>query len=106
MIVGETERAEMVDARWQSGRFFGYEGRRWECYWWFVGWSALSLGMHVSLMALNFELHLPFGFIRAGRAPRREIVSDDNLVLTLNWGRRAAAGKRKLRAADDWDPQF
>lgn len=32
--------------------------------WWFVGWTALSLGVHMSLRPFNFELHLPFGFIR------------------------------------------
>uniref|UniRef100_A0A6M3KS04 Uncharacterized protein n=1 Tax=viral metagenome TaxID=1070528 RepID=A0A6M3KS04_9ZZZZ len=32
--------------------------------WHFVGWWALSLGLHFSLKHLNFEIHLPFGFIK------------------------------------------
>lgn len=36
------------------------------CYWWFVGWHCWSLGVHFSTDPRNFELHLPFGFIRIG----------------------------------------
>ena len=40
-------------------------GPNW-CYFWFVGWDCISLGLHVSLRARNVEIHLPFGFIRIG----------------------------------------
>jgi hypothetical protein len=45
----------------------GYEGRAWVAYFWFVGWDCLSLGVHVSLLGPNLELHVPFGFVRIGR---------------------------------------
>lgn len=32
--------------------------------WHFVGWWALSLGLHLSLKHLNIEIHLPFGFLK------------------------------------------
>lgn len=41
-------------------------GRHFVAYWHFVGWDCLSLGLHVSLVSPNMELHLPFGFIRIG----------------------------------------
>lgn len=42
-------------------------GRPWICYWHFVGWDCLSLGVSVCWSALNIEIHLPFGFVRVGR---------------------------------------
>jgi len=36
------------------------------CYFFFVGWWALSLGLHVDLASPNLEIHIPFGFIRIG----------------------------------------
>ena len=48
-------------------RLFGIDGDRWVLYFWFVGWDCFSLGFHVCLSVPNFEIHLPFGFIRAGR---------------------------------------
>ena len=47
-------------------RLYGYEGPRWVCYFWFVGWDCLSLGFHVCLRG-NPEVHVPFGFTRVGR---------------------------------------
>ena len=35
-------------------------------YFYFVGWSCISLGIHVDLSLPNLEVHLPFGFIRIG----------------------------------------
>ncbi len=35
-------------------------------YYYFVGWSCISLGIHVDLSLPNFELHVPFGFFRIG----------------------------------------
>jgi|GEM_PF-3747909 len=39
---------------------------RFRCYFFFVGWDCLSLGLHVSVWCPNIEIHLPFGFIRIG----------------------------------------
>jgi hypothetical protein len=36
------------------------------CYFYFVSWKCLSVGVSVCLKPLNVELHLPFGFIRVG----------------------------------------
>jgi hypothetical protein len=35
------------------------------CYFWFVGWDCISLGLHVC--SRNVEFHIPFGFVRIGR---------------------------------------
>src|ERR1041385_7253344 len=40
--------------------------RRFCFYFYFVGWDCLSLGFHVCLSMPNIEIHLPFGFVRAG----------------------------------------
>ena len=40
--------------------------RQFVAYFYFVGWSAFSLGFHVCTSLPNFEIHLPFGFIRVG----------------------------------------
>lgn len=42
------------------------ENRPFVCYFFFVGWGAISLGLHIGLMEKNIEIHLPFGFIRIG----------------------------------------
>ena len=42
------------------------EDRKFVCFFHFVGWSEISLGMSISLRQPNIELHLPFGFIRIG----------------------------------------
>jgi len=39
---------------------------RFRAYFYFVGWSCLSLGVHVCLSCPNIEIHLPFGFVRIG----------------------------------------
>lgn len=36
------------------------------CYFFFVSWTSISLGFHISLSPLNVEIHIPFGFIRIG----------------------------------------
>lgn len=36
------------------------------CYWHFVGWSCISIGMSIDLHSPNLEIHLPFGFFRLG----------------------------------------
>lgn len=41
-------------------------GRKFVCYWWFVGWDCLSVGIHVCWSMPNIEVHLPFGFVRFG----------------------------------------
>jgi hypothetical protein len=58
----------------EKGRMFGYEGRRWIAYFWFVGWDCISAGVHVCVSAPNLELHIPFGFIRLGK--RSDPVDD------------------------------
>jgi len=40
--------------------------RKFVAYFWFVGWEAISLGMHIDISLPNYELHIPFGFIRIG----------------------------------------
>jgi hypothetical protein len=40
--------------------------KKFACYFFFVGWSCISLGIHFCLSCPNFELHIPFGFIRIG----------------------------------------
>lgn len=63
-----------------GGRLYGYEGEKFVSYFWFVGWWALSIGFHVSIRDLNFEIHMPFGFIRiGGRAkPSFAIIETSN----------------------------
>ena len=36
------------------------------CYFHFVGFNCLSLGIHFDIIIPNMEIHLPFGFIRIG----------------------------------------
>ncbi len=36
------------------------------CYYYFITFKYISLGFHICLQPLNFEIHLPFGFIRFG----------------------------------------
>lgn len=52
---------------WGNKRLFGYNGPHLDCYFYFIGWDHISLGMHCCLSTLNVEIHLPFGFIRIGR---------------------------------------
>lgn len=40
--------------------------KRFCCYFYFVGWSNISLGFHISTAMPNIEIHLPFGFVRVG----------------------------------------
>ena len=35
-------------------------------FFWFVDWSAISLGVSLNLKPLHVEIHLPFGFIKIG----------------------------------------
>lgn len=35
-------------------------------YFFFVGLDCFSFGFHISFLAPNIELHIPFGFIRLG----------------------------------------
>jgi len=48
-------------------RTFGWEGRKLDAYFHFVGWDCLQLGLHVCLSIPNVEIHIPFGFVRIGR---------------------------------------
>lgn len=40
----------------------------WEfaCYFHRTGWNLFSLGVNIDVTSPNFEIHLPFGFIRCG----------------------------------------
>ena len=40
--------------------------RQFVCYFWFVGWDCLSLGVHFCVLGPHLEIHLPFGFLRIG----------------------------------------
>lgn len=40
--------------------------RRFVAYFYFVGWSHYSLGVHFCASLPNFEIHVPFGFFRVG----------------------------------------
>lgn len=40
--------------------------RRFVVYFHFVGWDCLSLGVHISVIHPNVEIHVPLGFIRVG----------------------------------------
>lgn len=59
---------------WHFGRvwegdcyhLFGYEDAKWAFYFYFIGWSFWSLGIHIYPPAPNIEIHLPFGYIRVG----------------------------------------
>ena len=45
---------------------YGYEGKKWVCYFYCNGLNHFSLGFHFDWTLPNIEIHLPFGFIRAG----------------------------------------
>ena len=51
-------------------KLFGwYEGNnegKFVCYFYFITWEHISLGVHIHLGKPNIEIHLPFGFIRVG----------------------------------------
>lgn len=54
-------------------RVFGLDRRfkkqkEFVAYYYFVGWSHISLGFHICLAKPNIEIHLPFGFVRIGVA--------------------------------------
>lgn len=40
--------------------------REWECFFNFVGWDCLSLGLHLCLRGPHIQVHLPFGFVGIG----------------------------------------
>lgn len=40
--------------------------RQFVCYFYFVGWSHISIGLSINVSLPDFELHLPFGFVRFG----------------------------------------
>ena len=50
-----------------ESRTYGYNGERYVCYFHFVEWYCISLGLHLDLRTPNLEIHLPFGFIRIGK---------------------------------------
>ncbi len=40
--------------------------RSFVAYFFFVSWSAFSLGIHIDAKCPNIELHIPFGFFKVG----------------------------------------
>jgi len=54
------------------------------CYYYFTGWSCISLGIHIDLSFPNFELHMPFGFFRIGYVdediPDEPLTEDEKRV--------------------------
>lgn len=69
----------------------GYEGDRWVCFFWFVGWDCLSLGLHLCTSAPNIEIHVPFGFIRIGvRSSSSRRVAEPDGWQWGQWWRRGA----------------
>ena len=46
------------------------------CFFWFVGWDCLSLGIHICLSKPNIEFHIPFGFIKIGFHESNKDVSN------------------------------
>ena len=55
--------------RWGNdscNRQYGYEGEKWVCYFWISGFSHVSIGVHFDWYNPNFEIHVPFGFVRFG----------------------------------------
>lgn len=48
--------------------------------WTFIGWRDISLGFHVCLGELYFDIHIPFGWLRIGweDRPRRLIVAQNS----------------------------
>ncbi len=51
----------------EGAQYHGRIHERFICYWWFTGWTHLSVGVHVDLAGPNLELHVPFGFVRIGK---------------------------------------
>jgi hypothetical protein len=50
----------------------GGQPGRFDAYFWFSGWDCIALGISFCTAGPNFEIHLPFGFIRIGRKPLPE----------------------------------
>ena len=57
----------------QDWRVFGYNGKRFVAYFWFIDWCNISMGISLYLSAPNIEIHLPFGFIKIG-VPSKPVV--------------------------------
>lgn len=64
--------------------------RQFVWYFHFVGWSCFSLGLHVDVASPNIELHVPFGFFRAGWQGVHE-YREARAV----WGKEHRAWRRK-----------
>jgi len=51
------------------------------CYFWFTGWSNISLGISVNVWLPNLEIHLPFCFFRIGREGSTEIELNEEEII-------------------------
>lgn len=36
------------------------------CFFWFVSWKSISLGVSLNVKPIHVEIHLPFGFLKIG----------------------------------------
>jgi len=65
----------------QKVEFVGDIPERWNrqfiAYFLFVGWEQFSLGITVDVKLPNFEIHVPFGFIKVGwvKFPKKKPVN-------------------------------
>jgi hypothetical protein len=62
-------------------------------YFWFTSWLEFSIGLHLCLAPVNFEIHLPFGFVRIGWVYSQAEPSNWN---DIGW-------RRKAIIADKWE---
>lgn len=66
------------------------------CYYWLIGFTHISFGLHVALEQPNIEIHLPFGFLRIGwELP----IRDRNYFIgrAFGWGHdEVARGVKRL----------
>jgi hypothetical protein len=73
--------------------------RKFVFYFYFVGWSAISLGLSVCFRQPNIELHIPFGFIRVGW--EGESYYKHNEVPTQIYNKRVFGYQGKRRSKND-----
>jgi len=58
--------------------------RKFVCYFHFVSWTCISLGLHADIFLPNIEIHIPFGFIRFGyQWTSKELSENDSNNKTM-----------------------
>ena len=73
-------------------------GKIFICYFYFVGWDCVSIGLHLCLSEPNIEIHIPFGFIRAGFTMQPERLPVNYLAIGVSADEAACA-----EYMDFWD---